>query len=101
MEIVIRHHLNVRNMQTYDQDTDVHSCIIDEAMKTDSVLCHWDTITHSISPIYREYSIELLKAVISLWVAIRAHAFAKEWTMKFESKYKKGTRKSLQPKKTA
>ena len=38
------------------------------------------------------YSIELLKAVISLWVSIRGHAFAKGWTMQFERRYKKGTR---------
>ena len=31
-EIVVRHHLNVRNMQTYDRDTDAHTCIIDEVL---------------------------------------------------------------------
>ena len=87
-------------MQTYNQGTDVRSCIIDEAMRADSVLHYWETIAHSIPPKCEEYSIELLKAVISLWVTIRAHAFAKGWTMKFENKYKKGTRKSLQPKRT-
>ena len=42
------------------------------------------------------YSIELLQAIIGLWITIRGHSFAKDWTMKFETKYKKGTRKALQ-----
>ena len=57
-------------------------------MRTNSVLQCWETIAHTIPPTYEQYSVELLKAVINLWVAIRAHAFAKGWTMKFERKYK-------------
>ena len=96
-EVIVRRHLSVQSMQTYNQGTDIHSCITDEIMRTNSVLCCWETIAHSIPHSYEQYSIELLKAVISLWVTVRAYAFAKGWTMKFEKKYKKGTRKSLQP----
>ena len=42
-----------------------------------------------------QYSIELLKAVISLRVTVRTHAFSRGWTMQFERRYQKGTRKSL------
>ena len=98
VEIIVRHHLSAQSMQMYNQGTNIHLCITDEAMKTNSVLCCWETIAHSIPPAFELYSIELLKAVISLWVSIRGHAFAKGWTMQFERKYKKGTRKSLKPK---
>ena len=96
--MVVRHHLSAKTMRTYEEGTDVRSCIIDEAMKTKSILSCWEVIAHSIPATYEQYSVELLHAVISLWVAVRAHAFAKEWTMKFQRKYKKGTRKSLQQK---
>ena len=98
VELVVRCHLSAQSMQTYKQGTNIHSGITDEAIRRNSVLCYWETIACSIPPTYEQYSIELLKAVISLWVSIRAHAFAKGWTMKFERKYKKGTRKSLQAK---
>ena len=78
VEIVVRHHLNVHSIKTYDQGTDVRTSIIDEAMRMDSISYHWKVISHSVLFMYEEYSIELLRAVISLWVAIRAHAFAKE-----------------------
>lgn len=94
--MVVRHHLSVHSMQRYIHSTNVHACIADEAMKTDSVLHCWEIIAHSIPPTYEEYSTELLRAVISLWVTVRVHAFAKEWTMNFQRKYKKGLRKSLQ-----
>ena len=97
VEVVVRCHLSAQSMWTYNQDTDIHSCITDDAMRTNSVLCCWETIAHSIPPTYEQYSIELLKAVISLLVFVCTHAFAKGWTMKFERKYKKGTRKSLRP----
>ena len=97
VELVVRRHLNVRSMQTYDEGTNICLSITEEVLTTNSVLCCWETIAHSIPLSYEEYSIELLKAVVNLWITVRAHAFAKGWTMKFEKKYKKGTRKSLQP----
>ena len=100
VELVVRRHLNVQKMQTYKQDTDIHITIVSEALRADTVLCCWEVIAQTIPPPYELYSMELLKAIISLWVTVRAHAFAKEWTMKFERKYKKGTRKSLQPART-
>ena len=59
------------------------------------MLSYWETIAHCIPSRYEKYSIELLKAIIEVWITIHGHSFAKDWTMKFESKYKKGTRKAL------
>jgi hypothetical protein len=42
---------------------------------------------------------KLLAKVVELWVTIRGHSFAKDWNMKFERKYQKGTRKALKPEK--
>ena len=81
IEVIVRRHLSTQSMQTYNQGTNIHLHITDEAMKTNSVLCCWETIAHSIPPAFELYSIALLKAVISLWVSIRGHAFAKGWTM--------------------
>lgn len=64
-------------------------------MKSRSILEHWDHIAYSVPPKYEKYSLELLHEVISLWITIRGHSFAKEWTMTFEKKYSKGVRKTL------
>ena len=47
---------------------------------------------------YEQYSVELLKAVVDLWVNIRGHSFARDFMMNFEAKFTKGTRKTLIPK---
>ena len=93
IELIVRRYLNVH---TFMPGTVVHTRILEEVEQSDSVLSHWETIADNISPRYEAYSIELLKAITTLWVSIRGHAFAKEWTMKFQrSKYQKGTRKTL------
>ena len=96
VETVVRCHLNAQKMHTYKQGSDLLTEIVSATLTTSSVLSSWERIAQTIPPTYEQYSIELLKNVISLWVTVRAHAFAKGWTMKFESKYQKGTRKSLQ-----
>ena len=63
------------------------------------MLCETCVATGWHSPstelVIEKYSIELLQAVVDLWINVRAHLFAKEWTAKFERKHKKGTRKEL------
>ena len=72
--MVVQHHLSSQKMHTYKEGTDVHSCIIDAAMETESVLHCWEAIAHQDTHAsYEQYSIELLKAVINLWVTVRAH----------------------------
>ena len=96
VETVVRCHLSIQKMHTYKQGSDVLTSIVSETLITTSVLSCWETIAQTIPPTYEQYSIELLKNVVTVWVTVCAHAFAKGWTMKFQSKYQKGTRKSLQ-----
>ena len=58
----------------------------------------WEEIAKSIPIKYEQHSIELLGKVADLWVTIQGHSFAKDWTMRFEPKYKNATRKELKPK---
>jgi len=77
---------------TFTPGTDLRTHILEEVHQSESVLSYWETIACSIPLRYELYSIELLKAITTLWISIRGHSFAKEWTMKFEqSKYQKGT----------
>ena len=88
-------------MKSYSlENRDICSEIIGDAVKAVPVLRVWESIASSIPPEYETYSVELLEKVVSLWVNTRVHAFAEAWTMKFQRKYKKGTRKSLKPKKS-
>ena len=97
IELVARQHLNV---DTMTPGTDVKRLIMEQIVKSDSILLHWEAIAVTIPTKYETYSIELLRAIANLWVAVRGHSFAKGWTMKFQSKSqsKKGTRKALKQK---
>ena len=86
--MVVRQHLNVPNIQSYQPDTDLRECILKEALGSQSVLSYWETIADIIPARYEKYSIELLRVVIELWITIHSP--------KTEMKYKKGTRKALQ-----
>ena len=93
IELIARCYLNVN---TFTPDTDLRTRILEEVHQSESVLSYWEMIACSIPSRYELYSIELLKAITTLWISICGHSFAKEWTMKFErSKYQKGTRKTL------
>ena len=88
------------SMQSHSlESVEIRSSIASKVVEAVPVLRVWESIATSISPTYEEYSIELLRNIIDVWVNVRAHAFSKVWTMKFQRKYKKGTRKSLQTKK--
>ena len=95
IEMVVRKHLNVPNIQSYQPDTDLRKVILKEALDPQSVLSYWETIADVIPARYEKYRVELLRVVIELWITIRGHSFAKGWTMKFETKSKKGTRIAL------
>lgn len=95
IEMVVRKYFNVPIIQSYLPDTDLRELILKEALDSQSVLSYWETIADIIPARYEEYSVELLRVVIELWITIRGHSFAKGWTMKFETKSKKGTRKAL------
>ena len=96
IEIVVRSFLNESNINSHIlKGSDVHTNILKAATKNPSVLSVWESIASSIAPAYEEYSIELLKLNVDLWVNTRVHAFAELWTMKFQKKYARGTRKSL------
>ena len=94
IELVARRHLDVRNVQVSTPGTNIHRLIVEDVIKSESILS-WETISHSIPTKYETYGIELLQVITNLWITIRGHSCAKVWTMKFESKYKKGTRKTL------
>ena len=96
--MVVRQYLNVEDIRTYIPGTDIRKRITEDVMKSLSILSNWETLAQSIPDTYEKYSIELLTIITDLWITIRGHSFAKEWTMKFQRKYKKGTRKSLQAK---
>ena len=50
---------------------------------------------------YKPYSIELLRAIITLWTNMHCFAFAKGWNEQFEKKfYKHVTRSTLKKRRT-
>ena len=98
IELVVRQHLNIQNAQAITPGTNIRQLIMKDVIKSESILSCWEVIAHSIPTKYEPYSIELLQVITNLWITIRGHSFAKDWTMKFVSKYKKGTRKTLKQK---
>ena len=66
---------------------DIESVTIFASRKSKPISTRASWIADSISSQYDKYSVELLKAVVSLWVTVRSHAFTKGWTMQFERQY--------------
>ena len=98
IELVTRRHLNVQSAQVLTPGTNIRRLIVEDVIKSEPILFRWEAIAHTIPTKYEPYSIELLQVITDLWITIRGHSFAKDWTMKFVSKYKKGTRKTLKKK---
>ena len=98
IEVIVRQSLNTTAIKENIPDTNVKGKIMETALGCDSVLHYWDTVCQSIPAKYERYSVELLKAVVDLWINIRGHSFARDFTMNFEAKLTKGTRKTLIPK---
>ena len=99
IEVVVHQHINVAAIETYIPGNDLRKTIREDVLMSPPVTFMWENIAQAILTKYEKYSIELLGVVTDLWITIRGHSFAKEWTMKFEKKYKKGTRKDLKTKK--
>ena len=78
--------------------TNIHRLILEDVIKSESILSCWEATAYCIPTKYEEYSVELLQVITGLWITICGHSFAKDWTMKFVSKYRKGTRKTLKQK---
>jgi hypothetical protein len=97
IEVAVRRHLNTGAMLTYTS-SDLRSAIKDDIFSSHYLLSQWENLAETIPPKYEKYSMELLGAVADLWITIRGHAFSTDYTMTFERKYKKGTRKTLKPK---
>ncbi len=95
IELMVRQKLNIPDVQAsswYRQP------IREGVLSDHPILICWETITEGvIPPKFEAYSLELLANITDLWITIRGHSFAKGWTMNFERKFKKGTRKSLKP----
>ena len=87
IEIVVRGHLNITRMaHECTPGDDLRSVIITDILQNDDILCAWEEISavnaHVCNPKYVEqYSLELLKYIVGLWVDIRVHSFAKGCTM--------------------
>ena len=90
VEIVVRRHLNVGNVHTLGGDFVYKEVILSEALGSKKVLDLWNMPLK-----YEKYLLELLRTIVVLWITIRGHAFAHEWTLKFERRYSKGIRKTL------
>lgn len=99
IESVTRQYINNASIATYAPGHDLRKVIRDEVLASLPILSMWESIAHTIPDKYEKYSIELLSVITDLWITIRGYSFAKEWTMKFERKYKRATRKELKDKK--
>ena len=95
IEWVSRRHLNLKRIHELSSGMDVHKLILDDVLRSELVLACWEIVAHHIPNKYEPYSLQLLQHVTDLWIIIRGHSFVKEFTTKFEKKYKKGTRKTL------
>ncbi len=95
IEMVVRQELNTQN---YLPGNDLCAQISEQVLNDQQILRCWEDIIDGHIPLrYELYSIELLQKIVRLWVTIRGFSFAKTWTLQFESKNKKGTRKTLKP----
>ena len=82
IELLVHRYLNV---ELFTPGTDVCSHILKEVEQSEDILFYWESIASSVPAKCEPYSIELLKAVTELWLTVRGHSFAKDWTMKFQN----------------
>ena len=47
VEVVVRCHLSVQKIHAYKQDTDIHTLIVDKALKAEGILYRWERIAQS------------------------------------------------------
>ena len=94
IELITRRYLSVRSLPV--DNVDLKKRISDAVISSNAVQTYWKAIAGSIPKKFEQYSVCLLQAITELWVNVRGHSFAQGWTMMFETKYKTGTRKTLQ-----
>ena len=68
IEVVVRQSLNTTAVKQNTPDANVKAEILETTLKCDSILQQWDTISQSIPAKYEQYSMDLLKAVVDLWI---------------------------------
>ena len=98
IELVARLHLNIQNVQVSTPGTNICKVIMEDVINSESILSHWEVIAQCSPAEHEQHSMELLQIITNLWITICGHSFTKDWTMKFEGKYKKGTREILKQK---
>ena len=94
IELIVRRYLSVQSIEV--DNTDLKKQISDAVTSSDAVQKSWKAIAGCIPKKFEQYSVCLLQAITELWINVRGHSFAQGWTMMFETKYKRGIRKSLQ-----
>ena len=95
IELIVRRYLNVQSIEV--DNTDLKKQISDAVTSSGAVQKSWKAIAGCIPKKFEQYSVCLLQAITELWINVRGHSFAQGWTMMFETKYKRGIRKALQP----
>ena len=94
IEAFVRRHMNTETL-TSQSSSNLKPLIREELFSCHQLISLWDKIAHSIPHKYEKYSLELLRIIADLWITIRGHSFAKNFTMQFVKKYTKGIRKTL------
>ena len=85
-------------LRKYFNIPSVKAKTLDAILADKAILQHWESLIGSVPHKFETSSIELLEAIAEQWIHVRGHSFAQGWTMNFETKYAKGTRKALKPK---
>lgn len=98
IELVTRQFFNIQAVLHSSHSEDITAKIKKAVQESEKVLEVWDSIAQAIPSQYEPYSNELLENILVLWVSIRGHSFAQDWSMKSDSKFKKATRKTLKKK---
>ena len=77
-----------QNVQVLTPGTNIRRLIVEDVIKSKSILSCREAITHCIPTKYEAYSVELLQVITDLWIMImiHGHSFAKDWTIKFVRK---------------
>ena len=89
IEKVTRHHLQSHR----SHHIPIQQVIIGDALKDQKILSAWEGVTPLPSK-YKPYSIELLRAIITVWTNMHCFAFAKGRNEQFEKKFHKHVTRS-------
>ena len=97
IEVETRHYLQPDGVQQVAGQA-VQQQILSSILDNSAILSRWDILASPIPPRYKDYSLELLKEIASLWITVRCFSFTKILNDKTsQDRFKKhGTRKTLQ-----